>query len=99
MKRVHTYLIAAFALMLSCGYASATPEPQHFTLSHSVSHFYVSPDESATVKVMREMALIEWQHAVARESRFARSDMHSSSGGLVFTAIHAEPDADGEKTA
>lgn len=99
MKRFHTFLFAAVALMLSCGYASASHEPQHFTLSHTASHFYVSPGEPVSVRVARELAQIDWQHAVARESRIARSDMHASGAGLVFTAIHAEPDAGSDSAA
>lgn len=101
MKRFSTYLFAAFALVLSCGYASASVEPQHYTFSAASAsiHFYVHPGESATAKIVHELALIEWQHAVARESRFSRSDMHASSGGLVFTVIHAEPEAVGPQTA
>ena len=102
MKRFTTFLCAAFAMALSCGYAAASVEPQHFTIGVGAgvsSHFYVHPGESATAKVTHELALIEWQHAVARESRFSRSDMHASSGGLVFTVIQAEPEAVGLQTA
>lgn len=96
MKRFHTFLIFALGLMLSCGYASAF-EPQHYTLSHQVSHFYVSPGEPVSVRIARELAQVQWQHAVARESRIARSDMHASGAGLVFTAIRTETDAYGDR--
>ncbi|WP_439885639.1 hypothetical protein ACTACK_10520 [Pseudomonas syringae] len=97
MKRFYTYLFAAFALALSCGYASASVEPQHYTLSaaSASSHFYVHPGESATAKIVHELALIEWQHAVAKESRFSRSDMYASSAGFVFTSVEPKLDVEG----
>jgi hypothetical protein len=101
MKRFASYLCAAFALVLSCGYASASVEPHHYIFSSTgaTGHFYVHAGESVAAKVTHELALIEWQHAVAKESRFSRSDMHTSGGGLVFTAIHGEPGTDETLTA
>ena len=101
MKRT-SFITLCVALLMSCGYAAASPEPQRFAIgvgSGVSSHFYVHPGESVTVKVARELALVQWQHSVAQESRFSRSDMHASSGGLVFTVIQAEPEAVGLQAA
>jgi hypothetical protein len=97
MKRIGSFLCIAFAMALSCGYAAASPEPHHFTYAETGGHVFIGGYESATAKVVRELALIQWQHDVASESRTTRSDMHASSGGLVFTAIQAQPDVDGSQ--
>ncbi|MCD5994161.1 hypothetical protein KDX38_10970 [Pseudomonas sp. CDFA 602] len=94
MKR-SSILSLCIALLFSCGYAVASPEPHRFTISDTPSHFYVGAEEQASTKVLREIALIEWQHAVAKESRFSRSDMHASSAGFVFTSVAPELNDDG----
>lgn len=94
MKR-SSLLSLCIALLFSCGYAVASPEPQRYTISDAPSHFYVSSGELASAKVLREIALIEWQHAVAKESRFSRSDMHASSAGFVFTSVEPKLDVEG----
>ncbi|QHE96853.1 hypothetical protein LCG56_26885 [Pseudomonas cannabina pv. alisalensis] len=90
--RRSSLITLCIALLLSCGYASASLEPQRFTICDAPNHFYVSAGELASAKVLRETALIEWQHLVAKESRFSRSDMHASSAGFVFSAVQTNMD-------
>jgi hypothetical protein len=78
------------ALLFSCGFASAEPALHRFTYmtAHQVCHMSARPVEA---QMQRERAVVEWQYEVAQGSRVARSDMHASSAGFVFTAMTTDP--------
>lgn len=97
MKRT-SILSLCVALLLSCGFAHAAPEPQHY-LYLSADYHSFSAHDVAAVGAVRALALMQWRHEASKDAMICRSDMHATGAGLVFTAIHAEPMPGSSRTA
>jgi hypothetical protein len=85
LKRTTLFSLAV-ALLFSCGFASAEPALHQFTYmtAYQVCDMSSRPVEA---QMQRERDVAQWQYEVAQGSRVARSDMHASSAGFVFTAM------------
>ncbi|MGS0735559.1 hypothetical protein ACVBEG_03135 [Pseudomonas sp. GG8] len=85
IKRTTLFALAV-GMLLSCGYASAEPALHQFSYLTS-HHMEAICSNAVDAQMVRERAVLQWQYDVAQGSRVARSDMHASSAGFVFTAM------------